>query len=123
MPEIKTMRDVQGDTVYLTSDPVGAPIVDRTPDACAIFENFLMEGAHCYQVCGFLPPGRNPGRIDFYSRVSHQGESEPWVECAGDGCETYAESFDRESGQLCAYFKLWKGRGEHRDLLMKVDLV
>lgn len=39
-----------------------------------------------------------------------------------DGCETYAESFEQESGKLCAYFKLWKGRGEHRDLLMKVDL-
>jgi hypothetical protein len=122
MPEVKTTCEIKGNTVTLISDPVGSPNVDRSPDACAVYDNFLMEGAYCYQVCGHLPPGKEPGRIEFYTRIAHQGDSEPWVECSGDGCETYAESFDRDSGQLCAYFKLWKGRGEHRDLMVKVAL-
>jgi hypothetical protein len=122
MSEVKTTCDAKGTIVSLISDPVGSPNVDRSPDACAVYENFLMDGAYCYQVCGYLPPGKAPGQIDFYTRVAHQDGSEPWGACSGDGCEAYAESFDRDSGKLCAYFKLWKGRGEHRELMMKVAL-
>jgi hypothetical protein len=123
MAEVKAVCEVKGNTAYLFSDPVGTPILDRSADECAVYDNFLFGGAYCYQVCGDLPHGRRPERIEYFIRHSHQEDKDTWSGCSSeDGCQTYAESFDDKSGKVCAYFKLWKGGGEHRDLLMKVDL-
>jgi hypothetical protein len=105
---------------YLETHPVGTPAGTKDREHCAIFQDYMEGGATCYRVCGAIPEGKAPHRIDYYSRPSHQGEDTPWVTCTGDGCEVYGEEFDQDSGVVCGYFKLWKGDGDHRDLMMVV---
>lgn len=121
---IKAKSDTIDDIVYLVTDPVGAPIIDRSKSACAIYESFFSEseGAICYRVCGPIPGGRQPKKVEYFTRRSHQGDNAPWEACNGDGCQAEDMKFQAETGTLCSQFRLWKGHGEHRDLLVKVTL-
>jgi hypothetical protein len=116
--------DTINDIVYLVTDAVGAPIIDRSKNACAIYESFFSEneGAVCYRVCGPIPGGRRPEKVEYFTRISHQGDSVPWEACNGDGCQGEDMKFQPSTGTLCSQFRLWKGHGEHRDLLVKVTL-
>jgi hypothetical protein len=112
------------DIVYLVTDAVGAPIIDRSKNACAIYESFFTEneGAICYRVCGPIPRGQRPQKVEYFTRISHQGDDAPWEACNGDGCQADEMKFQAETGTLCSQFRLWKGHGEHRDLMVKVTL-
>ena len=121
---IEAKSDTIKDIVYLVTDPVGAPIIDRTKEACAIYESFFSgnQGAVCYRVCGPIPVGRRPAKVEYFTRVSHQGDDAPWEACDGDGCQAEDMRFQTDTGTICSQFRLWKGRGEHRDLMVKVTL-
>lgn len=116
----KTVNDI----VYLVTDAVGTPLVDRSKNACAIYESFFdsTEGAVCYRVCGPIPMGQRPQKVEYFTRISHQDDNAPWEACDGDGCQGEDTRFQAETGTLCGQFRLWKGHGEHRDLMVKVTL-
>jgi hypothetical protein len=124
MNTINAKGDMIKDIVYLVTDAVGTPIIERTNNACAIYESFFNshEGAICYRVCGPIPPGRRPQKVEYFTRLSHQGDEMPWEACDGDGCEGEEMKFQTQTGTFCSQFRLWKGRGEHRDLMVKVTL-
>lgn len=121
---LSTKSDTIGNIVYLVTDAVGTPIIDRTNNACAIYESFFSEadGAVCYRVCGPIPVGRRPEKVEYFTRVSRQGDHVEWEACNGDGCQGEDMKFQTETGTLCSQFRLWKGHGEYRDLLVKVTL-
>ena len=60
--------------------------------------------------------------MEFFTRISHQEENAPWEACNGDGCQADEMKFQADTGTLCGQFRLWKGHGEHRDLMVKVTL-
>lgn len=122
MENMNAKGDVINDIVYLVTDAVGVPIIDRSKSACAIFESFISEGAVCYRVCGPVPGGRRPTKVEYFTRPSHQGDNTEWETCDGDGCLGEGLQFQADTSTLCAGFRLWKGRGEYRDLLVKVTL-
>lgn len=121
---LSTKSDTIGNIVYLVTDAVGTPIIDRTKNACAIYESFFSEadGAVCYRVCGPIPVGRRPEKVEYFTRASHQGDQVAWEACNGDGCQGEEMKFQTETGTLCSQFRLWKGHGEDRELLVKVTL-
>jgi len=49
-------------------------------------------------------------------------EQTPWQSCEIDGCQGYDFEFDQDNSNICGLFKLWRGDGSHRDLMMKVML-
>lgn len=122
MNTIEAKSDIIKDIVYLVTDAVGAPIIDKSKSACAVFESFLSEGAICYNVCGPIPRGKRPQSVEYFTRISHQGDRAPWEACDGDGCQGEALRFQEETSTLCGQFRLWKGHGEYRDLMVKVTL-
>ncbi len=122
MDTIQAKSDTINNIVYLVTDAVGAPIIDRSESACAVFESFLSEGAICYNICGPIPSGKRPAKVEYFTRVSHQGDRMPWEACDGDGCQGEGMRFQAETSTLCGQFRLWKGHGEHRDLMVKVTL-
>jgi hypothetical protein len=119
-----TNSDTIGNIVYLVTDAVGTPIIERTNNACAIYESFFSEtdGAVCYRVCGPIPVGRRPEKVEFFTRVSHPGGQMAWEACNGNVCRGEDMKFQTETGTLCSQFRLWKGHGEQRELLVKVTL-
>ena len=119
---IQAKSDTISNIVYLVTDAVGSPIVDRSESACAIFESFLSEGAVCYRVCGPIPFGSRPEKVEYYTRRSHKNSQGPWEACNGNGCQGEAMAFQEETSTLCGQFRLWHGHGEHRDLMVKVTL-
>jgi len=119
---IKAKSTTINDIVYLVTDAVGAPIIDRSKSACAVFESFISDGAICYRICGPLPNGRNPDKVEFFTRVAHQDDSVAWEACDGDGCQGEEMRFQADTATLCGQFRLWKGHGENRDLMVKVTL-
>ena len=119
---IKAKSDVIDNIVYLVTDAVGTPLVDRSESACAVFESFLSEGAVCYRVCGPVPAGYRPDKIEYFTRRSHQQGGAPWEACDGDGCRGEEMKFQEDTSTLCGQFRIWKGHGEHRDLMVKVTL-
>lgn len=117
-----TKSDTISNVVYLVTDAVGAPIVDRSESACAILESFSSGGAVFYRVCGPIPKGQRPEKIEYFTRRSHQGVQANWEACDGDGCRGEEMKFQEETATLCGQFKLWKCHGEQRDLMVKVTL-
>jgi hypothetical protein len=124
MEQLSTRRDTIGNIVYLVTDAAGHPIIDRKKDACAIYESFLSEsdGAVCYRVCGPIPVGRRPEKVEYFTRFSHPEDQASWEACNGNGCQGEGVKFQLETGTLCSQFRLWKGIGRHRDLMVKVTL-
>jgi len=116
--------DTIGNIVYLVTDAIGTPIIDRTKNACAIYESFVSEtdGAICYRICGPIPVGRRPEKVKYFTRVSHQSEQVAWEACNGDVCLGEEMKFQVETGTLCSQFRFCKGHGVHRDLMVKVTL-
>ena len=108
--------------VYLIVDAVGAPQTEKSKESCATYDSYLDGGALCYRVCGELPKGKRPAAYRYFSRRSHQGDDAGWVECSGDGCEGFDPYFDEHTSTVCSSFKLWKGHGEHRDLMIEVSV-
>jgi hypothetical protein len=121
---INAKSDKINHIVYLVTDAVGTPIIDRTDNACAVYESFFTgnDGGICYRVCGPIPPGSRPEKVEYYTRISHQGDETPWEACEGEGCAGEDMKFQSSTGTLCGQFRLWKGRGDHRDLMIKVTL-
>jgi hypothetical protein len=121
---VNASSDTIDNIVYMVTDAVGEPIIDRTDHACAVYESFFTgnEGGICYRVCGPIPPGSTPEKVEYFTRISHQGEEEPWKPCDGDGCMGEDMDYQSATGTLCSQFRLWKGRGDHRDLMIKVTL-
>jgi hypothetical protein len=113
---VRTKSDTIGNIVYLVTDAVGAPIIDRSKDVCAIYEFFFNEtdGAICYRVCGPIPIGRRPKKVKYFTRVSHQDDDVSWEACNGNGCQGEDMKFQLETGTLCSQFRLWKGHGDPR---------
>lgn len=122
MNVICAKSDTISNIVYLVTDAVGTPIVDRSESACAIFESFISEGAICYRVCGPIPMGQRPEKVEYFTRRAHQAGAAHWESCSGDGCQGEDMQFQEETATLCGQFRLWKGHGEHRDLMVKVTL-
>ena len=124
MSIIHAKSDTIDNIVYLVTDAVGEPIIDRSRNACAIYESFFSEneGAICYRVCGPIPSGHRPEKVEYFTRISHQGDDAPWEACNGDGCQGEDMKFQAATGTLCSQFRLWKGHGDHRDLMVKVTL-
>ena len=110
------------DVVYLVTDATGSPIIDRSKNACAVLESFLSEGAVYYRVCGPIPGGQKPHKIEYFTRPSHEDDTAPWETCDGDGCQGESLRFQPDTSTLCAGLKLWKEDDAHRDLLVKVTL-
>lgn len=119
---VKNHGDMIKDVVYLLTDEMGAPIIDQSKNACAVFESFLSEGGVVYRVCGPIPSGQEPRKIEYFTRLSFQDEDTAWESCDGDGCQGEDLRFQPDTSTLCAGLRLWKGDGEHRDLLVKVTL-
>jgi hypothetical protein len=121
---INAKSDSINNIVYLVTDAVGTPIIDRTDEACAIYESFFTgnEGGICYRVCGPIPVGQKPEKVEYFTRLSHQGDDTPWEACNGDGCAAEEMKFQAHTGTLCGQFRIWKGRGQHRDLMIKVTV-
>ena len=117
-------NDTIGNIVYLVTDAVGTPIIGRTKNACAIYESFINEtdGAVCYRVCGPIPIGHRPEKVEYFIRASHLSDSAAWEACNGDVCLGEDMKFQVDTGTLCSQFRLWKGHGVHRDLMVKVTL-
>ena len=122
MATIDAKRDTINEIVYLVTDAMGVPIIDRSRSACAVFESFLSEDAISYNICGPIPRGKRPRKVEYFTRVSRKGDAVPWEACNGDGCQGEEMRFQAETSTLCGRFRLWKGRGEHRDLMVKVTL-
>ncbi len=122
MSIVNTAGNVIKDVVYLVTDATGNPIINRSKSACAVFESFLGEGAVHYRVCGPIPGGKKPFKVEYYIRPSQQDDETPWETCDGNGCEGERLRFQEDTSTLCAGLKLWKEDGTHRDLLVKVTL-
>lgn len=122
MNVIHAKSDIINNIVYLVTDAVGAPLVDRSKSACAILESFYIEDAVCYRVCGPIPQGQRPAKVEYFTRSTRNGDQAPWEACNGDGCRGEVMKFQEETSTLCGQFSLWKGHGEHRDLMVKVTL-
>jgi hypothetical protein len=121
MSEIMAKNSTRDGVTYLTVHSVGSPVGHKDRDRCGIYPDYL-KGSICYRICGEIPRGRKPNRVEFFSRISHQGDDTLWVECPGDGCEGSDPEFHKEGSKICGLFKLWKGDGSHHDLMMKVYL-
>jgi hypothetical protein len=121
MTEIKANSTTKNNVTYMIVQGLGSPVGVKDPDKCGIMPEYI-KGATCYRVCGEIPVGREPRQVEFLTRASYQGEHTPWQACGGDGCEGAEYEFDRKSSRLCGLFKLWRGDGSHRDLMMKVSL-
>ena len=119
---IKAKSDIIDNIVYLVTDSVGIPLVDRSESACAIFESFLNNDAVCYRVCGPVPAGHRPEKIEYFVRRSHPDNTSGWEACDGNGCAAEDLNFQEDTATLCGQFRIWKGLGEHRDLMVKVTL-
>lgn len=124
MSTLNVTTDTIANIVYSVTDAIGAPIIDRSRNICAIYESFFneSEGAVCYRVCGPIPRGREPEKVEYFTRLSNQDDETPWEACDGDGCQAEEMKFQAATGTLCSQFRLWKGHGEHRDLLVEVTL-
>lgn len=109
------------DTTYITARGLGSPVGEKDRHKCGILPEYI-KGAVCYRVCGEIPAGRKPRQVEFLNRASYQGEHESWQACGSDGCEANEFEFDPKRSHLCGLFKLWRGDGSHRDLMMKVTL-
>lgn len=121
MSEISAKSITRDNICYLTVESVGSPVGRKDPDRCGILPDYR-QGAICYRICGDIPHGRKPAQARFFSRVSHQGDHTAWVECPDNGCDGSDLEFDEKASKVCGLFKLWKGDGSHRDLMMKVFL-
>jgi hypothetical protein len=121
------MADIDGcsctidDATYITADGLGSPVGVKDRDKCGVLPEYL-NGAVCYRVCGEIPRGRTPKKVEFFSRASYQMVDTPWQSCEMDGCQGSDFEFDQENSKICGMFKLWRGDGSHRDLMMKVML-
>ena len=121
MTEIKTHSTTNDNVTRISAQGLGSPVGVKDPDKCGIMPEYL-QGAICYRVCGEIPEGREPRQVEFLTRASYQGEGTPWETCGDDGCAGGDFEFDPESSRICGLFKLWRGDGSHRDLMMKVSL-
>ena len=121
MTDIETCSCTVNDTTYITAEGLGSPVGVKDRDKCGIMPEYL-KGAICYRVCGDIPPGRKPQKVEYLSRASYQMEQIPWQSCELDGCQGSDFEFDQENSKICGLFKLWRGDGSHRDLMMKVLL-
>lgn len=110
------------DVVYLVTDAMGSPIIDRSKSACAVFESFVSEQAVHYRVCGPIPSGQKPRKVEYFTRPTQQDGEDAWESCDGNGCQGERLRFQEDTSTLCAGLKLWKEDGAHRDLLVKVTL-
>ena len=121
---LTTTSDTIGNIIYLVTDALGVPIIDRARNACAIYESFMSEtdGVVCYRICGSIPVGCRPEKVEYFTRISYPGDSMSWEACDGDVCLGEDMKFQIDTGTLCSQFRLWKGRGVHRDLMVKVTL-
>lgn len=119
---VKANGDIINEVVYLVTDEMGAPLIDQSKSACAVFESFLSEEGVVYRVCGPIPGGHEPRKIEYFTRLSRRDESAPWETCDGNGCQGEDLRFQSDTSTLCAGLKLSKGDGEQRDLLVKVTL-
>lgn len=115
-------RNIIKDVVYLVTDAKGTPIIDRSKKACAVFESFLSENAVHYRVCGPIPGGQKPIKVEYFTRPSQHDDTTDWETCNGDGCQGERLRFQEDTSTLCGGLKLWKKDGAHRDLLVKVTL-
>jgi hypothetical protein len=121
MSEIIADSNTNENITYMIARGLGSPVGLKDRNKCGIMPGYL-KGAICYRVCGEIPAGREPRQVEFLTRASYQGEHTPWQACGSDGCEGTDFEFDRQSLQICGLFKLWRGDGSHRDLMMKVTL-
>jgi len=121
MTELKASSTTKENVTCIVVQGMGSPVGVKDPDKCGIMPQYL-KGAVCYRVCGEIPKGREPGRVEFLTRASYQGEDTPWQTCGDDGCAGGDFEFDRKNSRVCGLFKLWRGDGSHRDLMMKVAL-
>ena len=111
------------EVIYLVTDAQGVPLIDRSKNACAVLESFLSEDAVCYRICGPIPHGRTPVKVEYFTRPAHQDEETDWEACDGDGCLGERMQFQADTATLCGQLRIWKGDGVHRDLMVKVTLV
>jgi hypothetical protein len=121
MAEINACSCTIDDTTYITAEGLGSPVGVKDRDKCGIMPDYL-QGAVCYRVCGEIPRGRKPRKVEFFIRPSYQLEQTPWQDCEIDGCQSSDFEFEQENSKICGLFKLWRGDGSHRDLMMKVAL-
>lgn len=121
MSDVLAKSATRNNVTYLTAYAVASPAGGKAGDCCGAFPD-ARDGADCYLVCGEIPRDRKPVQVRFYWRPSHQGDATPWVLCPGDGCETTAHEYHAQNSTVCGWFKLWKGAGGQRDLMMKVVL-
>ena len=121
MAEITACSCTIDDTTYVTAEGLGSPVGTKDRDKCGILPEYL-QGAVCYRVCGEIPRGRKPKKVEFFSRPSYQLAQTPWQDCEMDGCQGSEFEFEQESSKICGLFKLWRGDGSHRDLMMKIAL-
>ncbi len=122
MIDIKIQGTHINDIVYLVTDAMGAPVIDHSKSACAVLESFLSEDATCYRVCGPIPSGHSPSRIEYFTRISDQGDDTPWEPCDGNECQGEQLLFQSDTSTLCGQLRLYNGHGENRDLMVKVTL-
>jgi len=122
MSIVNAPGNVIKDVVYLVTDAAGMPIIDRSKNACAVFESFLSEGAVHYRVCGPIPGGQKPRKVEYFTRPTQQDDKVPWETCDGNGCQGEHLRFQEDTSTLCAGLRLWKADDAHRDLLVKVTL-
>lgn len=120
MPVIHAKSNYFENKVNLITDAVGAPQIEKSREHCATYDSYLDGGATCYRVCGELPKGKRPIAYRYFSRMAHQGENAHWTQCPDNGCEGFNPRFDENTSTVCSSFKLWKGHGEHRDLMIEV---
>ena len=120
MPVIFAKGKIFEDKVHLITDAVDAPQIEKSREHCATYNSNLSDGALCYRVCGELPKDKHPISYRYFSRIAHQDEHVDWVECLHDGCEGYDHHFDDDTSTVCSSFKLWKGEGGHRNLMIEV---
>ena len=121
MAEIIADSTTKENITYMIARGLGSPVGLKDRHKCGIMPEYL-KGSVCYRVCGEIPAGRKPGKVAFLTRPSYQGKDTPWQACGSDGCEGTDFDFDRNNSRICGQFKLWRGDGSHRDLMMKVTL-
>ena len=121
MAEIIADSTTRENITYMVARGLGSPVGVKDRHQCGILPEYI-KGAVCYRVCGEIPAGRKPAKVQFLTRASYQGDNTPWQTCGSDGCEGTDYDFDRNSSRVCGQFKLWRGNGSHRDLMMKVTL-
>ena len=120
MSEIIANSITKGNLAYISVKGLGSPVGTKDRDRCGVMPEYL-KGAVCYRICGEIPVGRKPQDVEFLIRRSYQ-EDHTWQACKTDGCEGSDFEFDPKSSRACGLFKLWRGDGAHRDLMMKVTL-